>query len=293
MSDFRGRGRGIRGSRGRASLLRGSPRSGSRGGYEREGGFSRGRGDGFSRGRGGPPPRHLSRDDSPPRKVPMLARGYESGRGPPLARRLDRYEEGYDRGVPSRSRDVYSSPPRETGRLLDRLTPPRGSLRVREHGISSRATNEYPTSRGDFLPTRSYSPPTRESGSYRETYSSSLRDLREDRREVFSRPGLREYAPQRSAVEYAGERSRDFRESPRDYGSARDYPPTRGEFREPLSGRGEFREREYTSGRLFPREEVRVSSRGPPSREYVGRGGPRGSLRASRDGRGGFLNGKF
>lgn len=33
---------------------------------------------------------------------------------------MDRYEDGYERGIPSRSRDLYSSPPRDTGRLMDR-----------------------------------------------------------------------------------------------------------------------------------------------------------------------------
>ncbi|CAG5134656.1 unnamed protein product [Candidula unifasciata] len=249
MSEFRGRGSRSRGTRGRGGPFRGGPR---RGGYSTDrdgsrGGFSRGRGDGFSRGRGGPP-RHLNRDESPPRKGPLLSRGYDSerGRGPPIDRRLDRYEDGYDRGIPSRTRDLYDSPPRDSGRLMD--------------------------------------------SSYRDSYGSSLREMRDDRRESFTRPSPREYPSQRFSLEYP-ERSRDTRESPREYGSSR-------EFREPLNGRAEFRDREYSS-RMISRQEIRVTSRGPPPREYGGRGGPpRGGLRGGRDergsyrgSRGGYMNG--
>ncbi|BFZ06097.1 hypothetical protein BsWGS_09135 [Bradybaena similaris] len=265
MSEFRGRVRS-RGTRGRGGPFRGGPR---RGGYTDErdssrGGFSRGRGDGgFSRGGRGGPPRHLSRDDSPPRKS-LMSRGYDSerGRGPPVDRRMDRYEDSYERGIPSRSREIYSSPPRDTGRLMDRSSPPpRGSYQDRDHGMSSRGDGDYPSSR-DFLSPRS---------SYRDSYGSSMREMRDERRESFSRPSPREYLPQRSAIEYS-ERSREFREPPREYGSSR-------EFREPMNGRGEFRDREYPS-RMLSRERV-------SSREY-GRGGPRGGPRGGRDDRDGF-----
>ncbi|XP_059159569.1 RNA-binding motif protein, X chromosome-like isoform X3 [Physella acuta] len=329
MSEFRGRSSRGRGSRGRGGPPRGGPRGGGRGSYssERDGGRGgyRGRGDGFSRGRGGP--RHFSRDDdSPPRKIPMMSRGYDSdrGRGPPMGRR-DRYEDSYDRGAPSRSRDSFSSPPRDSSRILDRLSPPRSSLRDRDFITSSR---------GDYLPPRSYSPP-RDSGAYRESYTTSLR---EDRRDSFSRPAVRDYSAPR--IDYAGDRGRDLRDSPRDFGSPRDYPPPRSaDFREPLSRdflprdrlpsrnfdtdrefspRGRVHseghsggpsgrrgvpidirsgaplggrehshggDREYSSRSLSSRLDDRMSSRGPP-REYRGRGGSRG-MHGGRDDRGG------
>ncbi|XP_059159568.1 RNA-binding motif protein, X chromosome-like isoform X2 [Physella acuta] len=284
MSEFRGRSSRGRGSRGRGGPPRGGPRGGGRGSYssERDGGRGgyRGRGDGFSRGRGGP--RHFSRDDdSPPRKIPMMSRGYDSdrGRGPPMGRR-DRYEDSYDRGAPSRSRDSFSSPPRDSSRILDRLSPPRSSLRDRDFITSSR---------GDYLPPRSYSPP-RDSGAYRESYTTSLR---EDRRDSFSRPAVRDYSAPR--IDYAGDRGRDLRDSPRDFGSPRDYPPPRSaDFREPLSRDFLPRDREYSSRSLSSRLDDRMSSRGPP-REYRGRGGSRGMHggrddRGGRGGRGGYMN---
>ncbi|CAL1527853.1 unnamed protein product [Lymnaea stagnalis] len=268
MSDYRGRGsRG--GGRGRGrGMPRGGPRGSSRGGYssEREGGRGgyRGRGDGFSRGRGGPP-RHLSRDDdSPPRKVPMMSRSYDSdrGRGPPLGRRGDRNDDSYDRIPSGRSRDPYPSPPRDTSRILDRLSPP--PRRDRDYGSGSR---------GDYLPSsRSYSL-TRDTGSYRESYSTNLR---EDRRDSFSRPSVRDYASPRGAGgDFATERSRDFRDSPRDYGASRDYPPRSSDFRD--LGR-DFRDgpprdrlshRHFDGDRSFsPKGGVLIESRsgGPPSR---------------------------
>ncbi|XP_035828091.1 RNA-binding motif protein, X chromosome isoform X4 [Aplysia californica] len=333
MSDFRGRG--MRGGRSRGGPPRGGFRGG-RGGFssDRErgrGGFGRGRGrgDGFSRGRGGPPSdsyiaRHLSRDDdSPPRKSSLLSRGYDSSdrdRGPPMGRR-DRYEDSYERGPPpSRSRDPYPSPPRDSSRILDRLSPPRSSLRDRDYGPSSR---DYPSSRGDYLPSRSYSPP-RDSGfsSHRDTFRSSLR---EDDRDSFSRPSPRDYPSSRMPSDYGSDRPpRDFRDSPRDYGaSSRDYPPRNSDFRSSLGGRGDFRDlpprdrlssRDYDNGRdyhsrsghsdrpvhmdrdygssRFSKLDDRSPGRGP--REYRGRGAPRG-MRGGRDDRGGrgggFMNG--
>ncbi|GFO08753.1 hypothetical protein PoB_003525800 [Plakobranchus ocellatus] len=283
LSDFRGRGRGgFRGSRGRG----GPPRGGFRGGYSDRGdrgGFrGRGRGDGYSRGG---PPRRVSRDElSPPRKVPLLSKSYDS-------RRSDHhYDDDYhDRGAPPRSRNSFSSPmPRDRISSRDRSYAPRGG------------SSRYPSARGDYSPLR-------DSGSFRDSYS--------ERKDSFRSSG-RDYPPPRSS-EYRGERL------PRDYGSSRDYHPSR-EFREPLGPRDDFRDlpprdrydsdlspphrSSYSDRRILDDSSYREDSRReyssrsfssrmsgdrpprdyPPSREYRGRGGPRGGPR----GRDFFANGR-
>lgn len=303
----------MRGSRGRGGPpSRGGGFRGGRGGFssdrdrfaDREergrGGFGRGRGGFSSRGRGGPP--RYKDDSPPPRRMSRNFEEPERERGPPIGRR-DRYEESFDRGPPpsrsgpppSRSRDPYHSEmPRDSGRLMDRLSPPRSSFREKEYSASTR---DYPSVKGDYMSSRTYSPPRdsgRESGygksrGAKETFSSHRSSFRDagDRDGGFSRPAPREYPPSRMA-DYSSERpSRDsFRDS------SREYPPSRNRGAETFRDAAP-REREYSGSRFSARERSPLGG----SREYSrggGRGAPRGG-RGGRDddrgGRGGFMNG--
>ncbi|GFS00989.1 hypothetical protein ElyMa_002827400 [Elysia marginata] len=225
----------------------------------------------------------MSRDDmSPPRKVPLLSKSYDS-------RRSDHYDDDddyNDRPIAPRSRDTYSS------------QMPRERLNSRDKAYSTRGSRgRYPGSRGDYSPMR-------ETGSYRDSYS--------DRKDSYRSSG-REYLSPRS-TDYRGERL--ARESPREYLSSRDYPSSSREFREPL--RDDFRDlaprdrydsdlspphrstyqdrraredspyredtrRDYSSRSFSSRMSDRPPRDYPPSREYRGRGGSRGGMRGGRD----------
>ncbi|RUS69559.1 hypothetical protein EGW08_022681, partial [Elysia chlorotica] len=183
-----------------------------------------------------------------------------------------------------RSRDTYSS---QIPRERDRSYAPRGG-----------SGGRYPSARGDYSPMR-------ETSSYRDSYS--------DRKDSY-RSSAREYPSSRSS-DYRGERLP--RESIRDYGSSREYPPPSREYRDTM--RDDFRDlpprdryhgsdlspphrssyvdrreredspyredsrRDYTSRSFSSRITDRPPRDYPPSREYRGRGGPRGGIRGGRD----------
>ncbi|XP_071084866.1 RNA binding motif protein, X-linked-like-1 isoform X3 [Haliotis cracherodii] len=266
------------------SMRRGSPppRRGSSGmrGRGRGGPMIRGRSSSFGRREMTPPRKSMMLHSSPPRYSDGPSRRGPSYNDSPPPRRMssdyDRRDSrftssGISDRLPPRSRDIYqSSPPRDSGRLMDRDSYSMSSRDDRRDTFSrSSGGRDYlsPRGGGDYISSR-------DTG---RDYSSS-RDYGSSSREYQSSRDLpsRDYSSRFDSHDLGGSSSRyssrdldrptQSRGPPlRGYDSLDDLPPSRSSYSSPAGG-----------------------SRGPPSRSgpsFSSRGGGGSSDR--RDSRGG------
>ncbi|XP_071084865.1 RNA-binding motif protein, X chromosome-like isoform X2 [Haliotis cracherodii] len=245
------------------SMRRGSPppRRGSSGmrGRGRGGPMIRGRSSSFGRREMTPPRKSMMLHSSPPRYSDGPSRRGPSYNDSPPPRRMssdyDRRDSrftssGISDRLPPRSRDIYqSSPPRDSGRLMDsRMSSGRGS-------------RDYQSSR-DYPPQRDY----------------NSRNFTPDREPIRSRlppqsrsSGGRDYLSPRGGGDYISSRdtgrdyssSRDYGSSSREYQSSRDLPSR------DYSSRFDSHDLGGSSSRYSSRDLDRpTQSRGPPLRGY-------------------------